>query len=170
MSSNRNRKGSRSRDSSRQLSSSKNQKSSSRNDNSQEMHSTILSTLQDLKYEINSCNKRISSLENSQTPQNVSEIRQENLGITERDGDTLSLEAGNDLNGSDPVQTGSSGLQPLDVASQLQKSATQPTISAIQPPISAIQPPNLAFQPPNLANQPVTPVTTAQAEVPGTTR
>ena len=79
------------------------------------MLSTILSTLQDLKYEINSCNKRISG-----------------LGITERDGDTLSVEAGNDLDGSDPVQTGSSGLQPLDVAFQLQKSATKPTISAIQ--------------------------------------
>ena len=130
MSSNRHRKRSRSRDSSRQHSNSKKQKSSSRNDNSQEMLSTILSTLQDLKYEINSCNKRISSLENRQTPQNVSEIRQEDriLGIAERDGDTLSVEAGNDLDGSDPVQTGSSGLQPLDVASQLQKSATQPTI------------------------------------------
>ena len=125
MSSNRHRKRSRSRDSSRQHSNSKKQKSSSRNDNSQEMLSTILSTLQDLKYEINSCNKRISSLENRQTPQNVSEIRQEDriLRIAERDGDTLSVEAGNDLDGSDPVQTGSSGLQPLDVASQLQKSA-----------------------------------------------
>ena len=152
MSSNRHRKRSRSRDSSRQHSNSKKQKSSSRNDNSQEMLSTILSTLQDLKYEINSCNKRISSLENRQTPQNVSEIRQEDriLGIAERDGDTLSVEAGNDLDGSDPVQTGSSGLQPLDVASQLQKSATQPT--------------SLAFQPSKLANQPVTPVTTGQAE------
>ena len=140
MSSNRHRKRSRSRDSSRQHSSSKKHKSSSRNDNSQEV-STILSTLQDLKSEINSCNKRISSLENRQTPQNVSEIRQEDrsLGIAERDGDTLSVEAGNNLDGSDPVQTGSSGLQPLDVASQLQKSATQPTISSIQPPISAIQ-------------------------------
>ena len=166
MSSNRHLKRSRSRDSSRKHSSSKKQKSSSRNDNSQEMLSTILSALQDLKYEINSCNKRISSLENHQTPQNVSEIHQEDrsLVIAERDGDTLSVEPGNDLDGSDPVQTVSSGLQPLDVASQLQKPATQPTISAIQPP-------NLAFQPPNLANQPVTPVTTAQAEaLPGTTR
>ena len=60
MSDNRHRKGSRSRDFSRQHSSSKKQKSSSRNDNSQEMLSAILSTLQDLKYEINSCNKRIS--------------------------------------------------------------------------------------------------------------
>ena len=63
------------------------------------MLSTILSALQDLKYEIKSCNKRISSLENRQTPQNVSEIHQEDrsLGIAERDGDTLSVEAGNDL-------------------------------------------------------------------------
>ena len=59
MSSNRHRKRSRSRDSSRQHSSSKKQKSSSHNDNSQEMLSTMLSTLQDLKYEIYSCNKRI---------------------------------------------------------------------------------------------------------------
>ena len=60
------------------------------------MLSTILSTLQDLECEINSCDKRISSLENRQTPQNVSEIRQEDriLGIAERDGDTLSVEAG----------------------------------------------------------------------------
>ena len=152
MSSNRHRKGSCLRDSSRQHLSTKKQKSSSCNDNSQEMLSTILSTLQDLKYEINSSNKRISSLENRQMPQNISEIRQEDgsLGIAERDGDMLSVEAGNDLNGSDPVQTGSSRLHPLDVASQLQKSATQPTISA--------------FQPPNLGNQPVTPVTTARAE------
>ena len=97
------------------------------------MLSTIFCTLQDLKYEINSCYKRISSLENRQTPQNVSEILQEDrsLGIAERDGDTLSVEVRNDLDGSDPVQTGSSGLQPLDVASQLQRSATQSTISAI---------------------------------------
>ena len=116
------------------------------------MLSTMLSTLLDLKYEINLCNKRISSLENRQMPQNVSEIRQEDrsLGIAEWDGDTLSVEAGNNLDGSDPVQTGLSGLQPLDVASQLQKSATQPL--------------DWAFQPPNLANQPVMLVTTAQAE------
>ena len=103
MSSNRHRKRSRSRDSSRQHSNSKKQKPSSRNDISLEMPSTILGTLQDLKYEINSCNKRISSLENRQTPQNVSEDLQEDrsLGIAERDGDTLSVEAGNDLDGSD---------------------------------------------------------------------
>ena len=78
---------------------SKKQKSSRSSDDNQETLSTILSTLKDLKSDINS---RIANLENNYTPNGDSESLKEDqdLETLERERDTISVLAGNDFDRS----------------------------------------------------------------------
>ncbi|XP_028410226.1 uncharacterized protein LOC114532832 [Dendronephthya gigantea] len=149
MSSQHIRKRSRSRDSSRHSSHAKRHKSSRSSDERQEMFSTILANLKDLKSDISSCKARICDLENHSSFNGVSEPLQDQS--FERDSDTLSVSAGNDFDRPDSLQQ--------------DQMATQPPNSAIQPPNLAIQPPNSAIQPPNSTNQASIPTAiSAQAE------
>ena len=81
---------------------SKKQKSSRSSDDNQETLSTILSTLKDLKSDINSCTTRIANLENNYTPNGDSESLKEDqdLETLERERDTISVLAGNDFDRS----------------------------------------------------------------------
>ena len=159
MSSHRHRKRSRSPESSHQRSQSKKQKSSRSSDDNQETLSTILSTLKDLKSDINSCTTRIANLENNYTPNGDLESLQEDrdLETLERERDTISVLAGNDFDRSNWDQQDDLALLPPVLA-------IQPPNPAIQPPNSAIQPPNPAIQPTNSACQPSTSTLNVQAE------
>ena len=167
MSSQHNHKRSRSRESSHQRTRSKKHKSSRANDENQQTLCTILSTLKDLKSDINSCTTRIVNLEDQFSVSGASDSLnvEHDVENIEQESDSISVLAGNDFDRPDLLHQEDLALQPPVLANQPTITAIQPPNSAIQPPNSAIQPPNSAIQPPNAACQPSSSTSNAQTEV-----
>ena len=114
MSSQHNHKRSRSRESSHQRTRSKKHKSSRANDENQQTLCTILSTLKDLKSDINSCTTRIANLEDQFSVSGASDSLnvEQDVENIEQESDSISVLAGNDFDRPDLLHQEDLALQP----------------------------------------------------------